>query len=149
MPLSLLSKQNGTVMCLEKLLSPEPRSSASPRFASSNSNSHWPLRFSHSPRWNCGWGYSGRGTSLGAAMASQATPARSIRRGRIALPHGQVTDVDVLEPHIALAPGVELQGDRAVEGFRRGIGEVEDHHTVQARDVAVGDHSQQIVVPVV
>ena len=40
-------------------------------------------------------------------------------------PHRQIPDVDILEPHIALAARMQLQGDVAVEGLRRRVGEVD------------------------
>src|ERR1019366_125981 len=42
------------------------------------------------------------------------------------LPAGEIANGKILEPHVALAAGVQLQGDPAIERFRLRVGEI-DH----------------------
>src|SRR5580658_4948152 len=77
MPLRRLSKQYGTVMFRLNFRLAEAQSASRPALASSNSNSQAPFRLRQCSRWNCGWGYSGRG------MAAECRP-QHVRRKRAA-----------------------------------------------------------------
>src|SRR5690349_9514941 len=65
------------------------------------------------------------------------------------LTFAQVADQNIFEAHVAMSAGVELQSDAAVGAERFGIGVVNHLDAVQARDVAISFHLQQVFVPVV
>src|SRR6516165_8255573 len=67
------------------------------------------------------------------------------------LPSGlrEIVNIDVLEPHVALPAGMQLQSDRTIERLGAGVGEIQDRHAIQPRYVAVAHDFKQIVIPVV
>src|SRR5882757_7146208 len=59
----------------------------------------------------------------------------------------KIANPDVLEFHVALPTGVQLQGNFAIERSGLGVGEVHHGHAVETGPVPISDDLDEIVVP--
>src|ERR1700739_298522 len=72
---------------------------------------------------------------------------KTVALPRFGLAVRKIANPDVLEFHVALPAGVQLQGDFAIERSGFGIGEVHHGYAVETGPVAVSDDLDEIVVP--
>src|ERR1700678_2060094 len=80
-----------------------------------------------------------KGETLQVSQAPLPVPPRLSMR--------QIAYPDVLELHVAVSAGVQLQRNPAIEGRRLGVGKIHHGHTVQAGLIAIPIHLYQVVVP--
>src|SRR4051794_12988582 len=62
-------------------------------------------------------------------------------------PMGQIPDPNVLELHVALPSGMQLESNRSVKRGGFGVSEVHHWYTVQTGTITVSNHLDQIIVP--
>src|SRR6185437_3625285 len=87
------------------------------------------------------------------ASKSNVAKALSASRGAVnfqsaVLALGEISNPHVFELHIALAAGVQLQCNLAIEGTRMRVCKVHHGYTVEPRFVVISDYLHQVAVPV-